>query len=198
MRSIGVIFAFAAGVASAQGYPSKPIRMISPVPAGSGIDVVARIAADKLAQNMGATIVVDNIAGAASMIGAAAAARAAPDGYTLLFWSEAAPLGALANPKLTFDPVKDLQPVGSLAKWPIRASSIGGAWGLPGRMSRRAPFATRGFCPSAVALTRSCSVSSASSWASSPAKRRSPSRRARPRDRRSRSARRRAPSARGG
>ncbi|MSQ18303.1 MAG: tripartite tricarboxylate transporter substrate binding protein [Betaproteobacteria bacterium] len=116
MRSIGFIFALAAGVACAQGYPAKPIRMISPVPAGSGIDVVARIAADKLAQNMGATIIVDNIAGAATMIGAAAAARAAPDGYTLLFWSEAAPLGALANPKLTFDPVKDLLPVGTLAK----------------------------------------------------------------------------------
>ncbi len=116
MRSIGFIFALVAGVACAQGYPAKPIRMISPVPAGSGIDVVARIAADKLSQNMGVSIIVDNIAGAASMIGAAAAARAAPDGYTLLFWSEAAPLGALANAKLTFDPVKDLIPVGSLAK----------------------------------------------------------------------------------
>lgn len=115
-RLLGLSVALVASFAAAQPYPAKPIRMISPVPAGSGIDVVARIATDRLAQNLGVAIVVDNIAGAASTIGAAAAARAAPDGYTLLFWSEAAPLAALANPKLTFDPIKDLHPVGSVAK----------------------------------------------------------------------------------
>src|SRR3990172_2812836 len=89
-------FAFVvAGTATAQTYPAKPIRVIVPVPAGSGLDTVARITIEKMAQNMGATMFVENIPGANSNIGAAAAARAAPDGYTLLVAPEALPLAGL-------------------------------------------------------------------------------------------------------
>lgn len=105
-----------AGSSWSQDYPSKPIRVVIPVGAGSGLDIVARIATDRLARNLGVPIVNDNMAGAGTTIGAAAVARAAPDGYTLIFWSEAAPLVALSYAKLAFDPVKDFVPVGTIAK----------------------------------------------------------------------------------
>lgn len=105
-----------AGSGWSQDYPSRPIRVVVPVGAGSGLDIVARIATDRLARNLGVPIVNDNIAGAGTTIGAAAVARAAPDGYTLIFWSEAAPLVALSYAKLSFDAVKDFVPVGVVAK----------------------------------------------------------------------------------
>src|SRR5438477_12984002 len=61
----------AVSLALAQAYPAKPVRVIVPVPAGSGLDIVGRIATEKMAQNMGAVFVIDNIAGAAANIGAA-------------------------------------------------------------------------------------------------------------------------------
>ena len=102
--------------ALAQTYPARPIRLIVPVPPGSGMDVVGRIAGDKMAQNMANPIVIDNIGGANGTVGAAAAARATPDGYTLLIWSESASLAALTLSKLPFDPIKDLQLVATIAK----------------------------------------------------------------------------------
>lgn len=105
-----------AGHAGAQGYPTKPVRVIVPVTAGSGMDIVGRIAVDKMAQNMGATFFVENIAGANSNIGAAAAARAAPDGYTLLVLTDALPSSALSYTKLNYDPMRDIQMFGTIAK----------------------------------------------------------------------------------
>lgn len=112
-----VALAFGVAVAAiAQTYPAKPIRVIVPVPAGSGLDIVGRIAIEKMAQNMGATLFVENIAGANSNIGAAAAARAAPDGYTILVATEALPLSALTYSKLNYDLLRDLELFGTIAK----------------------------------------------------------------------------------
>jgi len=102
--------------AAAQGYPAKPIRVIVPVAAGSGLDVVARIATEKMSQNMGTTLYIENLPGANSNIGAAAAARAAPDGYTLLFATEALPLSKLTYAKLNYDLLRDLELFGTFAK----------------------------------------------------------------------------------
>jgi tripartite-type tricarboxylate transporter receptor subunit TctC len=66
-----------------QGYPNKPIRMIVPLAAGSAVDVAARLLAQKMSANMGQSITVENITGAAGVIGAQQVARAAPDGYTI-------------------------------------------------------------------------------------------------------------------
>ena len=107
---------FVAGLANAQSYPVKPIRVIVPVTAGSGMDIVGRIAIEKMAQNMGHPFVAENIAGANGIIGGAAAARAAPDGYTLLVWTEALVLSALTRSNLSFDPTRDLQMFGTIAK----------------------------------------------------------------------------------
>src|SRR5687767_9615830 len=73
-----------AGAAFGQAYPSKPIRLIVPFPPGGGFDAVARPLAERLGPALGQSIIVDNRPGASGNIGAAAAARAAPDGYTLL------------------------------------------------------------------------------------------------------------------
>jgi tripartite-type tricarboxylate transporter receptor subunit TctC len=105
-----------AGTAVAQSYPAKPIRVIVPVPAGSGIDVVARIATERMSQNMGVTLYIENISGANSNVGAAAAARAAPDGYTLLIATEALPLSKLTYSTLNYDLLRDLEMFGTLAK----------------------------------------------------------------------------------
>jgi tripartite-type tricarboxylate transporter receptor subunit TctC len=102
--------------ASAQAWPTRPVRVIVPVPAGSGMDNVARIAIERLGQVMSATFVIENMAGANTNIGAAAAARATPDGYTLLVATDALPLSALVYSKLTYDPMRDLQMFATIAR----------------------------------------------------------------------------------
>jgi len=103
----------------AQTFPTKPIRLIVPFPAGGGTDLMGRIVAPKLSEALGQPVVVENRAGANGMIGAELVARAAPDGHTLLIIE----LGSLTisaglYPNLPFDPVKDLAPVSMLSYSP--------------------------------------------------------------------------------
>jgi tripartite-type tricarboxylate transporter receptor subunit TctC len=110
---------FCAAVASAQPYPSRPVRLIVPFPAGSTPDIVGRALGQKLAEAWGQPVVVDNRPGAGANIGSAEAARAAADGYTLLIGSN----GPIAINKalyanLPFDPVRDLKPLSLLAAAP--------------------------------------------------------------------------------
>ena len=93
MRRIAfAALAIAAGLAHAQDYPNKPIRMIVPYPPGGGTDVVARIVNEKLSQELGQPIVIDNRGGAGGSVGTEIASKAAPDGYTILLAS----VGAMA------------------------------------------------------------------------------------------------------
>ena len=106
--------------AAAQDYPSKPITLIVPFPAGGGVDVIGRIVADKLAAALGQPVVIDNRGGAAGVIGTRVAARATPDGYTLVM----ATSGSIAiNPNLYVNPgyqtLKDLEPIGLISTTPI-------------------------------------------------------------------------------
>jgi tripartite-type tricarboxylate transporter receptor subunit TctC len=88
-------------------YPNRLITIIAPITAGTAIDIMARLYADKLARKFGQQVVVANRAGAAGLLGAQAVATAAPDGYTVLFANSGhAILGAL-NKNLTFDPIAD-------------------------------------------------------------------------------------------
>jgi tripartite-type tricarboxylate transporter receptor subunit TctC len=103
--------------ASAQSYPTKPIRLLVGFPAGASLDLAARIVSGKLSDLLRQSVVVDNRPGAVGNIAAELAARARPDGYTLLFGAN----GALAiNPalygNLPFDPVRDFEPIGKVAE----------------------------------------------------------------------------------
>ncbi len=103
--------------AQAQSYPSKPIVFVSTFPPGGGSDIVTRLLAAKLATNLGQQVPVDNRAGATGTIGAASVARAAPDGYTMMFGTAAALAVAPAlYGNLSFDPVKSFAPVIEVAR----------------------------------------------------------------------------------
>jgi tripartite-type tricarboxylate transporter receptor subunit TctC len=117
--AVVVLTALGASAAAAQGYPTKPVRLIAPYPAGGSSDLVARVVAQKFSDRYGQQFVVDNRAGAGGVLGTEMAARAAPDGYTLLL-GNIAPLAIspAMQPKLGFDPLKDFAPVSMLATGP--------------------------------------------------------------------------------
>ncbi|MGH8519511.1 MAG: Bug family tripartite tricarboxylate transporter substrate binding protein [Panacagrimonas sp.] len=121
MRNIlGLLFGtlFAAS-ALAQAWPQKPVRFIVPFPPGGATDISARLLGVKLSQIWGQTVVIENRGGAAGGVGAAEAARAAPDGYTLFF-----PSGSVVTAnqhiyaKLNYDPEKDFVPVTNVVSGP--------------------------------------------------------------------------------
>lgn len=115
MRTILIAFAVAgviAAGAAAQTYPSRPIRLISPNPAGGANDLIGRIVAQKLGEVLGQQVVVDNRGGAGGTIGTEIAARAAPDGYTLLAASQAThSISPHIYRKLPYDVLRDFAPV---------------------------------------------------------------------------------------
>ncbi len=110
----------AAAQDSTKDYPTKPITLIVPFPAGGGVDVIGRIVGEKLAAALGQPVIIDNRGGAAGVIGTRVAARSAPDGYTLVM----ATSGSIAiNPTLYANPgyqtLKDLAPIGLISTTPI-------------------------------------------------------------------------------
>ena len=116
---IGVVAVGVAAGAGAQTYPVKPVTLVNAFPPGGATDIVARQLAAKLAQRFGQQVVVDNRAGAAGTIGAAAVARADPDGYTMLFAVAANMAVAPAVLKtVPYDPVKSFAPVIEIARGP--------------------------------------------------------------------------------
>ena len=108
------------GLVTAQPYPAKPIRLIVPFAAGQGADVAARLIAQKLGDEIGQPLVIDNRPGAGGNIGAQAAAKAPPDGYTLLVGSNGT---HAANPALyatlPFDPIRDFVPIAFTGSVPM-------------------------------------------------------------------------------
>src|SRR5581483_11871083 len=103
---------FIAGTASAQQYPSHPVTLIVPFPPGGATDAIARIIQDPLQKALGQPIVVENIGGAGGMIAADKAARAAPDGYTILLHQVALAAGMTLYKNLNFDAAKDFTTIG--------------------------------------------------------------------------------------
>jgi tripartite-type tricarboxylate transporter receptor subunit TctC len=102
----------ATGSAAAQTYPSRPITLVVPYPPGGATDAIARIVQDSMSQSLGQQIVIDNIGGAGGMIAAARAARAAPDGYTVLLHQVALAAAMTLYPNLAFDAEKDFVTIG--------------------------------------------------------------------------------------
>ena len=104
------------GIAYAQSYPAKPVRLISPYPPGGGTDATARIIAQALGDQMGQQVIVDSRGGASGRIGTEVAAKSPPDGYTLVL-GNVAPLAILpgSGMKLPYDAAKDFQPISLIA-----------------------------------------------------------------------------------
>lgn len=102
---------FTVSVAHSQPYPTRPIRLVVPYPPGGGTDIIARIVGQKLTENLGQQIIVDNRGGAGGTIGTDIVAKSVPDGYTILM----APTSHVINPsiysKLPYDTVKDFVPI---------------------------------------------------------------------------------------
>jgi tripartite-type tricarboxylate transporter receptor subunit TctC len=115
-KCLFLFFALLPGVALAQAWPQKPVKLIVPFPPGGTTDIVARLLSEKLSQAWGQAIVIENRGGAGGGVGAAEAARAAPDGYTLFF-----PSGSVLTvnqhvyAKLAYDPEKDFVPITNVA-----------------------------------------------------------------------------------
>ena len=120
VRVLAVALAcIAATGASAQDYPSKPIRIIVPYPPGGPTDILARVVAAKLAEKLGQPITIDNKAGASGMIGADMVAKAAPDGYTLLANASIHVINPSVQAKSPYDAIKDFAPVSLIADVPL-------------------------------------------------------------------------------
>ena len=116
LTGVALTFALPAG---AQNFPDRPVKIIVPQPPGGGFDTVARVVADRLQTLLGQAVIVENRPGAGTLVGTDIAAKAAPDGYTLL-------LGGVSNmafnvglyPRLAYDPVRDFTPVSMVVSWP--------------------------------------------------------------------------------
>ena len=106
------------GHAIAQTWPSKPIRAILPIAPGTGADVIFRLVFNQLSIQLGQQIVVENRGGAGGTIGAAAAAKADPDGYTILAHSASHTIAPAIYPNMPYDPVRDFVGVAALGKMP--------------------------------------------------------------------------------
>jgi tripartite-type tricarboxylate transporter receptor subunit TctC len=125
LKSIGLLglAVFAAGAvphqASAQTYPSRPITVVVPFPAGGPSDVVARIVAEHMSHTLGVQMVIENVGGAGGTLGSARVAVASPDGYTLLAGSMGSHVAApVLTPNIKYDSERDFQPIGLTAHSP--------------------------------------------------------------------------------
>ena len=131
MKKILLLLLLAATQALAQTFPDKPLRLVVPFTPGGNVDIVARIVAQAMGEELKQSIVVENRPGANAAIGAEAVARAAPDGYTLLLGTaETHALNPHLRKALPYDPLKDLAGVGIVDRFPfslVLAPKLGAA-----------------------------------------------------------------------
>ena len=111
MRWVSFVLCLFAAPALAQDYPTHPVRIIVPSPPAGGTDIVGRVLAEHFTKAFGQQFFVENKPGAGNMIGIEAAARSAPDGYTLLMTASTLALNSVLYKKVPYDPVKDFAPI---------------------------------------------------------------------------------------
>jgi tripartite-type tricarboxylate transporter receptor subunit TctC len=114
-KIIATLFATTAIAAFGADYPAKPARIVVPIGAGSSMDIVGRLLAQKLTETWGQTVIVDNRAGAGGNIGAELVAKSAPDGYTILFASSSFAIAPTYYRKLPYDALRDFEAVTQLS-----------------------------------------------------------------------------------
>ena len=115
---VPAVWPAAAHAQAAGDYPNRPIRFVVPYPPGGGTDVMARIVQDKLRDALGQPVVIENRGGAGGSIGSELVAKAAPDGYTVLFTLSSHTINPAIYPKLSFDTARDFEPVAMVASLP--------------------------------------------------------------------------------
>ena len=147
LRSLLFLALAFSGPLAAQPFPSQPIRLIAPFPPGGSVDIMARLIADPLAQQLNGKIVIENRSGASGNIGMELAARAKPDGYTIVLNTIPLATNQALFDKLSWDPVKDFAPIGMVATAPhvlvvppkVKAASVADlvklARASPGRLT---------------------------------------------------------------
>jgi tripartite-type tricarboxylate transporter receptor subunit TctC len=113
-----LFFVFLSIAAPAFAWPTKPVTFIVPYPPGGGTDIIARIVQEPLARQLGQPIVIENRGGAGGSLGTAVAARAVPDGHTLLFTLSSHSINPAIYPKLPFDTERDFRPVSLICSLP--------------------------------------------------------------------------------
>ena len=151
--SLGGVFLAAAAGAIAQAYPSKPVRFIVPFAAGGSADIVARVLAPKLGEQLGQPLVIDNRPGASAIIGVEAGAKAPPDGYTITLGGFSSHvINAHLFAKLPYDPVRDFVAITVLTRIPnvlsahpsLPAKSVGEMIALARALPGQITYATSG------------------------------------------------------
>ena len=115
---VSAALALLSAAAARAEYPDKPVRIIVPFIAGSAPDVAARQVAQRLTSGLGQQFIIDNKPGVAGNLGAEVAARAAPDGYTLLLFTSSHVLNRFLYAKVNFDAVKDFVPITMITRIP--------------------------------------------------------------------------------
>ncbi|MFZ9195944.1 MAG: tripartite tricarboxylate transporter substrate binding protein [Burkholderiales bacterium] len=113
------LIAGASGDAMAQSFPTRPVRMIVPYPAGGGTDIISRTVAQKLGEKWGQQVIVDNRAGANGIIGTDLAAKSKPDGYTLVVVIATQAINPALYPKIPYNSETDFAPVSLMAQYPF-------------------------------------------------------------------------------
>jgi tripartite-type tricarboxylate transporter receptor subunit TctC len=119
MRLVAALLLFlASALTAAQDWPSRPVRLILPFPPGGGTDILGRLIAERLSASLGQPVVTENRGGAGGNVGAEAAARSAPDGYTIVLVAPSLAISPTLYSKINYDPVKDFAPVSLVATVP--------------------------------------------------------------------------------
>ena len=107
------------GVAGAQGYPARPVRIIVGFAAGGTADIIARLMGQWLSERLGQPFIIENRPGGGTNIATEAVAKASPDGYTLLLVIETSAINATLYNRLNFDFIRDIAPVASISRFPL-------------------------------------------------------------------------------
>src|SRR6202011_1240373 len=118
MAAVAAFMLAAAGAASAQSFPSKPVHIYVPYPAGGGVDILTRTLGDVVSKQWGQTVLVENRPGAGGVVASQALVQSPPDGYTLIMVASGHATNPFLYPRIPYDTFRDFTPISLLASSP--------------------------------------------------------------------------------